>query len=484
MFNSEGSQVTGREYLRVSKDKSGRMTSVQQQHSQNAADAEREGIFLAEPYDEARDVSASRYSDKARDGFSALMTDLAAGGFGADVLYLWESSRGSRKVGEWVTLIDLCEEAGVLIRVTTHGRTYDPRNGRDRRSLLEDAVDSEYESYKVSARTRRTADEMAAAGLPTGVCPWGYLPVHDTRTGKLLTWEPDPDRAPLVRELFERIAAGHSLRGITADWQTRGIVTKAGKPFTAQGLRKLAIRAAYAGLRVHHGETTPGTWEAVVPVELWHTVQRIVSDPARRCSRSGRAVHELTMIIRCGACGGPMIINNQNAPMYKCRDRRCVSIMQGPVDEQVIGAMLAYLSRDDVYQALQAGEEDTPELAEIREHLAAARSELAEAEQTEPETLAEARAFARLTETLTNKVRDLEEQERDLTTPSTLRRLIAPGTDVHQRWNELPVSAKRDVARILLTPEILGEVRIKPTGKKVPNIADRIEWHRQTVQAA
>lgn len=482
MFGSQGEPLTGREYLRVSKDKSGRMTSVQQQHDENAADAERQGITLAEPYSEARDVSASRYSSKARDGFAALLSELKAGKFAADLLYLWESSRGSRKVGEWVTLIDLCEEAGVLIRVTTHGRTYDPRNGRDRRTLLEDAVDSEYESYKVSARTRRTAAAMAAEGRPTGRCPWGYVPIHDTRTGKLITWEPDPQAAPLIRELYERIAAGHSIRSITTDWNSRGVPTRSGAPFVPEYTRKLAIRPAYAGLRSHRGNVIPGTWKPLVPPELWHTVQRILSDPSRLTNRAGRAVHTLTMIMRCAVCSGPIVATRtaKGAERYTCRDRRCASVAKKPVDDQVIGAILSYLSREDVYQALHAGEQGSPELTEIRAQLAASRSELADAEQTEPETVAEARAFAKLTDKLTNKVRELEERERELTTPSALRRLIEPGADVHQRWEKLPVSAKREVARILLCPEILGEVRLKPRPEgSRPDAAKRLEWYRQ-----
>jgi DNA invertase Pin-like site-specific DNA recombinase len=71
-------------------------------------------------------------------------------------------------VGEWVELIEECERNAILIRVTTHGRYYDPRNPRDRRSLLEDAVDSEYESSKVSIRAKRAAAAGALEGWPHG----------------------------------------------------------------------------------------------------------------------------------------------------------------------------------------------------------------------------------------------------------------------------------------------------------------------------
>ena len=88
-------------------------------------------------------VSASRYSRKTRGDFARLLADLDHDRFRADLLVLWESSRGSRRVGEWATLVDLLEDRGVHVYVTTHARFYDPANARDRRSLMEDAVDAE-----------------------------------------------------------------------------------------------------------------------------------------------------------------------------------------------------------------------------------------------------------------------------------------------------------------------------------------------------
>src|SRR6266567_7515713 len=150
-------QLKGREYLRVSQDRSGRARSVEEQHDDNLKAAEAHGFSInGEAYSDVS-LSASRYATKVRGDFGRLLADLGHGRFGADVLVLWESSRGSRKVGEWVTLIELCETAGVRIHVTTHGRTYDPGNARDRRSMLEDAVDSAYQSDKASDAIQRAA---------------------------------------------------------------------------------------------------------------------------------------------------------------------------------------------------------------------------------------------------------------------------------------------------------------------------------------
>ena len=235
-----GSIIEAREYLRVSLDRSGRERSNEEQHDDNVAAADEHGWRLGTPY---RDTgSASRHS-KSRDDFDRLIGDLESRQFGAQLLVLWESSRGSRQVGEWVKLIELCERRGVRIAVTTHGpRIYDPANPRDRRSLLEDAVDSEYESSKMSLRIKRASAASAAAGRPHGVAPFGYRRVHDESTGKLVGQEIEPLEAAIVVEMFERIAAGDSLRGLACD------LRRAWDSFTAaQGQRRGRRRRSVSG---------------------------------------------------------------------------------------------------------------------------------------------------------------------------------------------------------------------------------------------
>lgn len=167
-----------REYLRVSRDRSGRGKSPDQQHDENVAALMHRGWDIhSEPYRD-NDRSASRYSKQAREGFAKLMSGLEEDAFGAGALGLWESSRGSRRTGEWVDLIELCDERGIRIWVTTHGRLYDPANARDRRSLLED-VDSEYESAKTSKRLQRDMRSNAEKGRPHGKKIYGYRRIKD-----------------------------------------------------------------------------------------------------------------------------------------------------------------------------------------------------------------------------------------------------------------------------------------------------------------
>jgi DNA invertase Pin-like site-specific DNA recombinase len=300
-------QRKAREYLRVSYDRSGRERSQDEQADENAKAAAAHGLTLGRPYRENGSRSASRYGTKVRDAFAELLADLGKGRFGADVLILWESSRGSRKMAEWVTLIELCEARGVSILVTTHGREYHSANARDRRSLLEDGIDSEYESAKTSQRQLRAAAANAAAGKPHGPAPYGYTRRYDAVTRKLVAQEPDPVEAPVVREVYARLLAGHSLRAISRDLETRGVRNDSGTPFSAQHLRDMVLRPAYAGLRSHHQDraerrarplngAVKGTWPALVDQATYFAVRRLLNragaqdGPAR--PRPAPAVHD------------------------------------------------------------------------------------------------------------------------------------------------------------------------------------------------
>ncbi|HEV8528264.1 MAG TPA: recombinase family protein, partial [Actinomycetes bacterium] len=74
---------TAREYLRVSRDESGRLRSPEEQHGDNERAAEAHGWALGAPYVEDGAVSASRYGRKARPGYAALVDDLEADRVGA-----------------------------------------------------------------------------------------------------------------------------------------------------------------------------------------------------------------------------------------------------------------------------------------------------------------------------------------------------------------------------------------------------------------
>jgi hypothetical protein len=254
--------------------------------------------------------------------------------------------------------------------VTTHGRTYDPANARDRRTLQEDGTNSEYESAKTSARARRSTAAAAAKGQPHGRVPYGYRRRYHPDTGRLAAQEPEPVEAAVVRELFDRLERGHSLRAIARDLETRGVRSRTGKIFSPEHLRSLAVTDAYRGKRIHRGTFTDAAWPAIVPERQWLAVNHRLSDPGRRTTKPGGAKHLLSMIARCDVCSGPLAAHYRRGPrQYVCHERSHVRVDADDLDAYATGAMLAYLSRPDNVERLVAPEAGDERLAAVRPEL-------------------------------------------------------------------------------------------------------------------
>lgn len=489
--------LIAREYRRLSDRKGGR--SVEDQGRDNATAAAEQEWTLGEPYiDDGR--SASRYATRRRDDFDRLVADLQTGptgrqsAFGADILMLWESSRGSRQVGEWVSFIELCERQAVRIWVTTHERLYDPANGRDRKQLIDDAVDSEYEAYKTHRRLVRTVPAEAARGRPHGRAPYGLRPVYDPRNGRLLTWEPDSSpagatttgRDQAVRELFEILEAGHTPADAQRAFLERGYVNAIGRPFGREQLRDMAMRHAYAGLRYYKGAVYQGVWDGLVPEPTFWAVYGRMTAPGRGTSPGGELLHAVTAALTCGRCGknlGPRYRKDRPA-IYRCS--ACgVSVWKDDVDDLLIGTretpgvLLAYLARPDVYEQLRAPDSDDIAVRQVQADLARTRAERDELQAATGETLAEVRLLAASLAKKEQRVLELEARERELLLPAAVLSLVQPGRDVWDSWTAAPIRARRMVAQLILGPGYLGRPLVMPRphdGRRHPPVMDRIKW--------
>lgn len=464
-------QARAREYLRVSQDRSGRARSVTEQHQDHQADADRQGWALGVPY--ADDVSASRYARKARGGFAELILDLENDDLEAEILILWESSRGSRRVGEWVTLIELCEIRQVKIWIHTHGTLYDPANPRHRRGLLEDAVDSEYESAKSSHRILRASQATAQAGRPHGKLLYGYRREYDDR-GRYVRQLWHPEQAPIVREAAQRVDAGESCRSIALDLNQRGIAPPRGGPggWRLEQVKRIVVNPGYAGFRVHRGKVIgPADWPAILDEPLWSRCVARLTDPRRKTVQDAKLKHLLTGTARCGVCSAGLRVGKQRSGTlsYVCYPGFHTAIRKDWLDETMTELVLQRMEREDALELLRPADREQAE--------ATAKRELAELEQRLDGFYAGAaagdvtRAGLTAIETrLLPQIEDARRRARPTPVPTVLRKLAGPGA--RGRWPGLGVALQRETVDLLL------EIRIMPVTRRGSRRfdPDRIRW--------
>ncbi|MGW9026293.1 recombinase family protein [Streptomyces sp. NPDC055722] len=499
---------TAREYLRVSKGKGKTARSITDQHTDNLATEQEHGPWVwSEAYKDTG--SASKYAKKTRDDFERLLSDLRTGAFGqpGDILVLWEISRLARETGRGVSLIEACEARGYSIHVTSegeNGRTYDPRNYADRHSLVTGIADAEKEARRLSARTLRGLNSAAREGRPQGQVPFGYRCEYEVVDGRPrpVAQHPDPVEGPLVWELFERVAGTgdklpEPIYAISKDWGERGVTRKDGQPFTPQNLRSMLLRPAFAGLRKHNGVLVPEQWEGWTPIvsrELFERVQEILADPSRRTYTGAHIQHVLSMTLRCDVCGGPMAVMHRRkhggkaALGYQCHPNGHVWVPKEETDRIIIGdpetgelgVILAYLSAPHRLAALSRSPETSPAEEDVRAELRRLRGELKELEEApQPKT---ARARLQRTadmEELETDIAALEAKLNKLTAPNPLADVLPadPGADLVQWWKAADVQRQRAVAALLLTPGLLGQVRItRAPNRTAAPVTERIKW--------
>jgi site-specific DNA recombinase len=232
------------------------------------------------------------------------------------------------------------------------------------------------------------------------------------------------------------------------------------------------------------GKVTPGIWEPLVDRPTFKAVQRILTAPERRTSRPGRGVHLLSMIARCHVCEAPLGVTLRKDPagQYTWLNAGHVRISKPDLDIFAEDVMLKVLAKPREYQKLLAAETNDAAITKARREVADVQAEWDDlAAQLESGAIS-ATLAARSEPGILARLADAKQREQNLQTPSLLRGLIKAGPGVQKRWQDAPMSTRREVARILLSPEMIGELRVarrpRDAGPRRIPVEDRVVWKK------
>lgn len=452
-------------YGRESKDK---QKSIDSQIAESREAALEHGWDIVAEYTDG--VSASRFGTKVRRGWKRLLVDLDAGAL--DVVIAWEPSRADRDLETWVSFVAKCRARGVRIHVTGDGDTLDPANPSHWQRLIHGGVDAAMESEKISRRVLRGVSAAAVSGGFHGDTPYGYERIivgeRPTPHGPKPVKEqrPHPGTAPVVREIFERIARQDPIVHVVADLNQRGVPAPGGgATWHRATIRKLIRNKAYVGQREHAGQTYDAVWKALVVKTTFYAANKVLDMPDRKKTRPGRLKWMLTYLA-VGGCGGRLhaqpVVDGRRA-RYHCVTDGCVSIGVTELDELLSSAVIARLSKPDA-RDLFFGDDEVAD---------AARGEAVELSRR----LDEWRESARRGETTPASLAvieqgllvDIDKAEKAATAasaPAVMAELLDAATFGQQKvrpvWDSLPVPAKREVVGALF-----AEIRVTKPAKRL-----------------
>jgi site-specific DNA recombinase len=468
-------------YCRASEDSTGKEKSVTDQEAEGHRWASTRGCRVSATFTD-NDRSASRFATKARPQFERLVEAIIAGVI--DVVWFWELSRSQRRLDVFVQLRNLCRERGVLWVVA--GRVYDLTNYGDLMALGFQAVNGEVESELISERVRRGQASSASAGKPHGKLPYGYRRVYDER-GRYVRQEANEalreaigndgasfwySPAGVMREIFTRVANGDPLITIERSLNERGIPSpREGSGWRRSAIRKMVLSPTYAGRRVHQGETleiAAETWPALVPEDVFYAATNVLHDPARTTTKPARAVHLLSYLVKCAACGKFLQYTppsgRRGQATYACIDR-CVGIVAADLDAYVSWVVVEYLSRQDVYDFLMASANNDAKVVVARAECERLRAELEEWRRLAEQGEVAAISFARTEKGLLAKIAEEEAKTVENSLPPILRGRI--GAAAAEGWVNADLPIKREITRAV------ADIRISPAGKGRRNVPIR-----------
>lgn len=316
-------------YCRISRDKTGAGLGVERQREDCYILATTLGLNVIDVY---TDNDLSAYSGKPRPGYLKLLKDIAAGRVTAVVI--WHPDRLHRSPVELERYIAVCQLHGVDTFSVQAGH-YDLSTPTGRMQARISGAVARQESEHKAERLKRKKDQMAEHGeWKGGRRPFGY-----EADGVTIR----PAEAAVLAQAAEEFISGRTLNSIAKEWNTQGVTTSTGRPWSMMQLRRVLLRPRNAGIMEHRGEEAGrASWDAILDETTWRAVCAILADPSRKTTPGPARRWLGSGIYECGVCehdgassvrGGPVRVIAATAgqqiggirttvPAYRCsRDR-------------------------------------------------------------------------------------------------------------------------------------------------------------------
>jgi site-specific DNA recombinase len=384
-------------YARYSSEKQNSLTIVQQiRKCREYADGQGLGILDRHIYS---DEATSGATDD-REGLRRLLSAARANPRPFDVILVDDTSRLSRRLADSLRIFEQLQFLGVRVIFVAQGID---TNSEQAELLVgvHGIVDSLY-LKDLAKRTFRGVEQLALNGLHTGGRVFGYhrVPIEssterDSHGRPLIAGVKlavDSNQAVTVRRIFERYAAGDSLKRVAIDLNDEGILSpqpqkgRVSRSWCPSSVRHILHNERYRGVviwgktqKVRSHETgkriyrrkLPSEWrrreipeQRIVSDELWAATRQRMQIIKRRprLGRNAGSPYLFTGLLECSVCHGSITIvsgqwKRREDSRYGCSmhayrgDRVCTNgllIARAVLEKQLLAGLQAKVLHPNV----------------------------------------------------------------------------------------------------------------------------------------
>lgn len=297
-------------YIRVSTARQGEKgVSLQEQRDAIIYYAQRFGLEIAEWFEE-RETAAKR----GRPIFTKMLRLLQKGKVGGVIIH--KIDRGARNLRDWAELGELIDR-GISVHFANENLDLYSRGGR---------LSADIQAVVAADYIRNLREEVKKGfygrlkqGFYPLPAPLGYLD-----KGKAQAKEPDPERATLIKKVFEIYGSGHlSLTELVEEAYKIGLRTRRGGKVLKTTLAYILSNPFYMGLiRLKSGELFEGIHHPIISKSLFDRAQRVLQGKATN------QLHKHDYLFRrslaCQQCKYSLIGERQKGNVYyRCHVKNC-----------------------------------------------------------------------------------------------------------------------------------------------------------------
>ena len=212
-------------------------------------------------------------------------------------------TRFARDKYDHFALRSLLQSLGISLRSAT-----EPIDDTSTGKLMEGVL-AAFAQFDNDCRSDRTRAGMKASlelGRWVFLAPLGYINAPRAMGKSLM---PDPERAPIVRRVFEEYATGRfTKQQVLEQAWAWGLTNRRNCPLTSQAIGTLLRNRLYAGIvdvPEYGVRAKRGDFEPLISEELFYRVQSVLSGlvPATTPQQRAHPDFPLRAFVRCVSCG-------------------------------------------------------------------------------------------------------------------------------------------------------------------------------------
>jgi site-specific DNA recombinase len=286
-------------YARKSSESDERQTmSIGSQIKEMEILAKRDELEVVNIYQESHSAKTS----SARPVFNKLLADITQGKFNG--ILTWAPDRLSRNAGDLGMLVDLMDQ-GKLLKIKTFSQSFS-NNPNEKFLLMILCSQAKLENDNRGLNVQRGIRAKCEMGWRPGVAPLGYF---NRAFGGVKDVVVDPERGPIIKEMFERVAKnGDSGRTIKRWLDKVCFKSRQGKSVALSQVYLMLKNPFYTGrfkYPIKGGKWYQGKHKPLINQELFDRVQKqLITCPK---SKWGGKTIIFKGLFKCGSCKGNII---------------------------------------------------------------------------------------------------------------------------------------------------------------------------------